>query len=119
MSKRNHSAAARRKGAKTPAYSFRLYVTGATPRSTKAIKNLKKLCDEHLAGKYELHVVDIYQQPALARGQQIIAAPTLIKEFPLPLQRFIGDLSNTERMFVDIVNSEASPTDGKPGSSER
>jgi circadian clock protein KaiB len=84
------------------AFSFRLYVTGATPRSVKAIQNLKTLCEEHLAGRYELEVVDIYQQPALAQGQQIIAAPTLVKQFPLPLQRFIGDLSNAERILVQI-----------------
>jgi circadian clock protein KaiB len=83
-------------------YAFRLYVTGATPRSTKAIQNLKELCEKHLEGRYEIEVVDIYQQPALAKGQQIIAAPTLVKHFPLPLKKFIGDLSNTERILVEI-----------------
>jgi circadian clock protein KaiB len=83
-------------------YAFRLYVTGATPRSTKAIQNLKDLCEKHLEGHYEIEVVDIYQQPHLAQGQQIIAAPTLVKHFPLPLRKFIGDLSNAERILVEI-----------------
>jgi circadian clock protein KaiB len=87
---------------KTTQYAFRLYVTGATPRSTKAIQNLKQLCEQHLEGNYEIEVVDIYQQPELAQGLQIIAAPTLVKHFPLPLKRFIGDLSNAERILVEI-----------------
>jgi circadian clock protein KaiB len=85
-----------------PKYAFRLYVTGATPRSTKAIRNLKALCEKHLDNQYEIEVVDIYQQPELAQGQQIIAAPTLVKHFPLPLKKFIGDLSNTERILIEI-----------------
>jgi circadian clock protein KaiB len=85
-----------------PKYAFRLYVTGVTPRSTKAIQNLKELCEKHLEGQYEVEVVDIYQQPDLAKGQQIIAAPTLVKHFPLPLKKFIGDLSNSEHILVEI-----------------
>ena len=85
-----------------PKYAFRLYITGATPRSTKAIQNLKDLCEKHLQGCYEVEVVDIYQQPDLAKGQQIIAAPTLVKHFPLPLRKFIGDLSDTERILIEI-----------------
>ncbi len=81
------------------AYHFRLYVTGVTPRSTRAIINIKEICEAHLKGRYTLEVVDIYQQPALAKEEQIIAAPTLIKKFPLPLKRFIGDLSNRERIL--------------------
>lgn len=86
-----------------PAYSFRLYVTGATPRSSKAIQNLKTLCEKHLAANFELEVVDMYQQPELASGQQIIATPTLVKQFPLPLRKFIGDLSNTEHILFEIA----------------
>jgi|KBSSwiStaDraftv2_1062776.scaffolds.fasta_scaffold781677_2 circadian clock protein KaiB len=86
-----------------PAYSFKLYVTGATPRSSKAIQNLKTLCEKHLTASYELEVVDIYQQPELAAGQQIIAAPTLVRHFPLPLRKFIGDLSNTDHILVEIT----------------
>ena len=81
---------------------LRLYVTGMTPKSTRAISNLKKICDEHLGGCYDLQVIDIYQQPSLARGEQIVAAPTLIKKLPLPLRRFIGDMSNTEKMLLGL-----------------
>lgn len=83
-------------------YVFRLYVTGMTPKSTKAINNVQKLCEKYLEGTYELKVIDIYQQPKLAKGEQIIATPTLIKQLPLPLRRLIGDMSNTERFLVGI-----------------
>ena len=83
-------------------YVLRLYVAGMTPKSTRAIANIKRICDEHLAGRYELKVIDIYQQPKLAKGEQIIAAPTLIKKLPLPLRRFIGDLSDTERIIFGL-----------------
>jgi circadian clock protein KaiB len=73
-----------------------------TPKSTQAITNVQKICEEHLAGRYELKVIDIYQQPKLAKGEQIIAAPTLIKKLPLPLRRLIGDMSDTERFLVGI-----------------
>jgi circadian clock protein KaiB len=83
-------------------YVLRLYVTGMTPKSTQAIANVEKLCKEHLAGRYELKVVDIYQQPKLVQGEQIIATPTLIKKLPLPLRKLIGDMSDTERFLVGI-----------------
>jgi circadian clock protein KaiB len=83
-------------------YELRLYVTGQTPNSTRAIANLKTICETHLKGRYELTVVDIYQQPALAKGAQIIATPTLIKKLPPPLRRIIGDLSNTERVLYGL-----------------
>jgi len=83
-------------------YVLRLYVTGMTPRSTRAVENLRKICEEHLQGRYDLEVIDIYQQPALAKGEQIIAAPTLIKKLPLPLRRVIGDLSNMERVLLGL-----------------
>lgn len=83
-------------------YVFRLYVTGMTPKSTQAIANVQKLCEEHLAGRYELKVIDIYQQPKLAQGEQIIATPTLIKKLPLPLRKLIGNMSDTERFLVGI-----------------
>lgn len=83
-------------------YVLKLYVTGMTPRSQQAIANIKKICEEHLAGRYELQIVDVYQQPVLARGEQIIAAPTLIKKLPEPLRRFIGDMSNTERILLGL-----------------
>src|SRR4051812_32450772 len=95
-------------------YAMRLYVTGATPRSSRAIANLRKLCDEHLSGRYKLEVVDVYQQPELAREGQIIAAPTLVKSFPLPLRRFIGDMSNTANLLEGLeirllINQSPSP----------
>ena len=83
-------------------YVLRLYVTGMTPRSTRAVENVRAICEQHLQGRYDLEVIDIYQQPILAKGEQIIAAPTLIKKLPLPLRRVIGDLSNTERVLVGL-----------------
>lgn len=81
-------------------YVLRLYVSGLTPNSARAIANLRTLCDEHLAGRYELEVVDVFQQPELARADQIVAVPTLIKKLPLPMRRLIGDLSQKERVLV-------------------
>ena len=83
-------------------YVLRLYVAGLTPRSQTAIKNIKKICEEHLNGRYDLEVIDVYQQPVLAKGEQIIAAPTLIKKLPLPLRKFIGDLSDSERILLGL-----------------
>ncbi len=83
-------------------YLLRLYVAGSTPRSLQAIANVKAICEEHLKGRYELEVVDLYQEPVLAQGEQIIAAPTLIKKLPEPLRRIIGDMSNTERILVGL-----------------
>jgi circadian clock protein KaiB len=83
-------------------YILRLYVTGMTPKSTQAIANVQKLCETHLAGRYELKVIDMYQQPKLAQGEQIIATPTLIKKLPLPLRKLIGDMSDTEKFLVGI-----------------
>ena len=83
-------------------YILRLYVTSSTPRSLKAISNLKKLCDEYLPGAYELQVIDIYKNPDAARDAQIIAAPTLIKRLPAPLRRFVGDLSNTQKLLIGL-----------------
>ena len=100
-----NSIAAFEKALKSPqkeSYILRLYITGSTPNSARAIANAKKLCEEHLPGRYELEVIDLYQQPDLAQGDQIIAAPTLIKKFPLPLRRIIGDLSKTEHVLVEL-----------------
>lgn len=83
-------------------YLLKLYVTGLTPASTRAIANTKKICEVNLKGRYELEVIDIYQQPMLAKGEQIIAAPTLIRKLPLPLRKFIGDMSNTERILLGL-----------------
>jgi circadian clock protein KaiB len=83
-------------------YVLRLYVTGMTPKSTRAVTNVRTLCEQYLRGAYELKVIDIYQQPKLAAGEQIIATPTLIKQLPLPLRKLIGDISDTERFLVGI-----------------
>jgi circadian clock protein KaiB len=83
-------------------YVLRLYVAGQTPKSVDAITNIKKICEENLKGRYVLNVIDLYQQPQLAKGEQIIAMPTLIKKLPLPLRRIIGDMSNTERVLVGL-----------------
>lgn len=87
---------------KTEKYVLRLYVTGMTPRSTQAIEKIKRVCEEHLKGRYELDIIDVYQQPSLARGEQIIAAPTLIRKLPLPLRRIIGDMSSTEKILLGL-----------------
>ena len=88
-------------------YVLRLYVTGSTPNSTRAIANIRKICEQHLDGRYDLDVVDISQHPSLAEGEQIIAAPTLIKKLPLPLRRFIGDMSETHRILFGLDLREA------------
>jgi circadian clock protein KaiB len=89
-------------------YVLRLYVAGQTPKSLSAITNIKKICEENLQGRYELEVIDLYQQPQLAQGDQIIALPTLIRKLPPPLRRIIGDLSNTERVLVGLdIRSKA------------
>lgn len=90
-------------------YLLRLYVTGMTSRSARAVKNLQAICDEYLEGRYDLEVIDIYQQPVLTRGEQIIAAPTLIKKLPLPMRRIIGDMSNRERVLVGLDLAPPSP----------
>ncbi len=81
---------------------MRLYVTGLTPHSARAITNLRKICEDHLKGRYELEVVDIAQYPELAAGEQLIAAPTLVKLSPPPVRRFIGDMSRTDRILVGL-----------------
>lgn len=83
-------------------YVLTLYITGVTPKSTRALNNIKALCEEHLAGRYELNVVDIYQQPERAVEEQIVAAPTLIKLLPLPLRKLVGDMSNEERVLAGL-----------------
>ncbi len=88
--------------AKQQKYVLRLYVAGTTPRSQQAIRTVTAICEEHLAGRYELEVVDLYQQPTLAKGEQIIAAPTLIKKLPEPLRRFIGSMADKDRILVGL-----------------
>ncbi|HKV06855.1 MAG TPA: circadian clock protein KaiB [Thermoanaerobaculia bacterium] len=83
-------------------YLLRLYVTGKTPNSVRAIANLKELCEKHLPDGYDLQVIDIYQQPELAEDDQIVATPTLVKELPPPLRKLIGDLSDRERVLIKL-----------------
>ncbi len=83
-------------------YVLRLYVAGTTPRSQEAIQTVTSICKEHLEGRYELQVVDIYQQPTLARGEQIIAAPTLVKKLPEPLRKIIGSMADKEKVLVGL-----------------
>jgi len=98
---RNAKKTAARKQA--PArHVLRLYVNGTTGKSVRAIENVRRICEEHLAGTYELEVVDLYKNLPLARGDQIIAAPTLIKRLPLPLRRLIGDMSDESRVLVGL-----------------
>jgi len=86
----------------TAKHVLRLYVTGVTGKSVRAIQNVRRICDEHLKGRYELEVIDLYKNLPLARGDQIIAAPTLIKRLPLPLRRLIGDMSDEARVLVGL-----------------
>lgn len=83
-------------------YVLRLYISGMTERSMRAIRNIRNICDEQLKGRCDLQVIDIYKQPVLAQGEQIVATPTLIKRLPPPLRKFIGDLTNTERILVGL-----------------
>ncbi len=84
------------------AYILRLFVAGMTARSTRAVENIRAICEEHFAGAYELEVINLYEQPALATGEQIIAAPTCVRELPLPARRVIGDMSNTARVLAGL-----------------
>jgi circadian clock protein KaiB len=83
-------------------YILRLYVAGMTSRSVRAVENVRTFCEKHLEGRYDLQVVDVYQQPTLAKAEQLIAAPTLIKKLPLPLRRLIGDMSNEDKILVGL-----------------
>lgn len=83
-------------------YQLRLFVAGTTANSTRAIVNLKRVCEEYLRGRYELQVIDLYQQPELAQGEQIIAVPTLIKKFPPPIRYVIGDMSDTPSVLAGL-----------------
>lgn len=93
---------AKRSEAALTHYHLTLYVAGNSPKSVTAIANIKIICAEHLLGRYELEVIDLYQQPQLAPVEQIVALPTLLRKLPLPLRRIIGDLSNTERVLLSL-----------------
>ncbi len=85
-----------------PIWNLRLYVAGQTQKSITAFANLKKICDEHLAGQYRIEVIDLVKNPQLAKGDQIIALPTLVRKLPEPIKKIIGDLANTERVLVGL-----------------
>lgn len=87
---------------KNDVWELRLYVAGQTPKSVAAFANLKKICEEHLAGKYRIEVIDLIENPQLAKGDQILAIPTLVRKLPPPLKKIIGDLSNKERVLVGL-----------------
>jgi circadian clock protein KaiB len=91
-------------------YRLQLFVTGTTPRSARAIQNLRTICEENLQGRYDLDVIDIYQHPEHVKAEQIVVTPTLVKQFPLPLRKLIGDLSDTKRVLdaLDIVPRQLS-----------
>jgi circadian clock protein KaiB len=88
--------------AKNIRYVLRLYITGLTPRAQEAIKNIKKICEEELKGRYDLEIIDVYQQPEIAKTEQILAAPTLIRKLPLPLRKLVGDMSDKEKVIVGL-----------------
>ena len=83
-------------------FELRLYVAGRTPKALRAFANLRKICDEHLAGRYSIEVIDLLKDPQLGRGDQILALPTLVRRLPAPIKKIIGDLSNTERVLVGL-----------------
>ncbi|MDZ4685667.1 MAG: circadian clock KaiB family protein [Planctomycetaceae bacterium] len=93
----------------TEQWELRLYIAGQTPKSVAAFANLKRLCEEHLPGRYKIEVIDLMQHPQLAAGDQIVAIPTLVRKLPEPLRRIVGDLSNTERTLVGLQLRPAKP----------
>jgi len=100
--KKKPKAKAKSKGRNEEKYILRLFVTGILPNSTRAIINIKAICEKYLKGRYDLEIIDIYQQPALALAEEIIAIPVLIKKFPLPEERLIGDLSNIDNVLKGL-----------------
>jgi circadian clock protein KaiB len=100
------SMAAKKSRSKAPAadsaWNLRLYIAGRTPKSITAFENLKKICEEHLKGQYHIEIIDLIKQPQLAKGDQILAVPTLVRLLPEPIKKIIGDLSNTERVLVGL-----------------
>jgi len=101
---------------KEETWELRLYVAGQTPKSLQAFSNLKKLCRAHLQGKYSIEIIDLLENPKLARGDQIFAVPTLVRKLPQPIRKIIGDLSDTERVLVGLdlrsLNSKRSAAEG-------
>jgi circadian clock protein KaiB len=105
--KKERSSKSRHKPVKK-IWELRLYVAGQTAKSITAFNNLKKICEEHLAGQYSIEIIDLCKRPQLARGDQIVAVPTLVRNLPVPVRKIIGDLSNTERVLVGLDLRERS-----------
>ena len=101
-SNKGGKASATDKNSEPETWNLRLYVAGQTPKSIAAFANLKKICEEHLTGEYNIEVIDLLENPRLAKGDQILAIPTLVRKLPQPLKKIIGDLSNTERVLVGL-----------------
>jgi circadian clock protein KaiB len=106
------SSKARKMRASADFFDLRLYVAGQTARSLAALANLQRICDEHLEGRYRIEVIDLVERPQLARGDQILALPTLVRKLPKPIRKLVGDLSDTERALVGLDLRPRSP--GKP-----
>ena len=96
---------------KTEIWELRLYVAGQTPKSLAAFANLKRICEEHLKGSYKIEIIDLLESPMLAKGDQILAIPTLVRKLPEPVKKIIGDLSNTERVLVGLDLRPAIPAE--------
>ena len=93
---------AKEQSAQEERFVLRLYIAGQTPKCVRAFTNLKQICEEHLANRYRIEIIDLLQNPQLARGDQILAVPTLVRQLPEPVKKIIGDLSNTERVLVGL-----------------
>jgi circadian clock protein KaiB len=102
MSKGRQKATSTRRARGSAEWSLRLYTAGQSPKSLRALENLKRICEEHLDGRYHIEVVDLLKQPHLARGDQIFAIPTLVRQLPVPIKQILGDLSNVERALVGL-----------------
>ena len=102
LAKKGKQKVEKRVPRKEEIWELRLYVAGQTPKSLTAFANLKRMCEEHLAGRYQIEVIDLLEKPQLARGDQIIAIPTLVRKLPQPIKKIIGDLSNVERTLVGL-----------------
>lgn len=103
----------KREGGSDEVLRLKLYVAGQTPKSLAALTNLKRICDEHLKGKYQVEVIDLMKNPQLAQGDQILAIPTLVKKLPVPVRKIIGDLSNTDRVLVGLDITDVSARDAQ------
>ena len=102
MTRRAKTAGRAPQAGRRPIWELRLYVAGQTPKSLLAFANLKRICEEYLAGRYRIQVIDLLKNPQLAKGDQILAIPTLVRKLPEPVRKIIGDLSNTERVLVGL-----------------